>query len=1440
MSQATEEETFRAENLDRASELDRCAQEPIHIIGHIQPHGVLFAISEPDLIVRQVSANVSAFLGISPETLLDRTFEAVLGAQQFEIFRSRTLSQDALEENPLPIRLAGGALAVLCVAHRQDGILIVELELQEGAHSFEPLSLNAHIRLLLSRLELAPGISELSELAAREIRRLSGFDRVMIYRFDEEWNGEVIAESAFPSPLSYLGLHFPAADIPAQARRLFLLNRVRSIADVDASPVPIVPETGPLTGRPLNLTYSFLRSPAQIHLEYLRNMGVQSSLTVSIVARQQLWGLIACHHSSPHHVDYSTRSACELIGQVLGSQLALRMDNAALQLRLAFRGLFDNYLAQIDAPASLVFADCFQSQRLLELFGADGLVLSLAGVISAHGHSLEREALLPVIRQLRELSSNGIASSSMLSALDPGVISDASDISGALYLGLTGHAGDYLLLLRRALVTTVTWAGNPHKSVNTDIRGKLRPRTSFQAWQETVHARSRPWSELELEGARALRAQLLQRRASFESAWSEQRFRLLADTMPQLIWTARPDGSVDYCNQRWVSYTGNSLEQLIDRGWQQPVHPDDLSNCLERWKRTIATECDYELEYRIKRASDNAYRWHLVRAFPLRNLKAEIVSWVGAATDIEDQKQARRELERRVAERTAELTRAHQKLQSVLDGATNVSMIATDTRGLFTLFNAGAENLLGYTSEELVGRHTQGVIHLESEVLARGLELTRELGKPVQGFDVFVEKAKSGGHEEREWTYVRKDGGHLTVNLVVTALKDPAGIVTGFLGVAMDVSVRKQAEEALLKAGALQSAIFNSANFSSIATDARGVIQIFNVGAERMLGYKASEVVDQITPADISDPYEVIVRAKELSLELAAPITPGFEALVFKASRGIEDIYQLTYIRKDGSRFPAVVSVTALRDAQDEIIGYLLIGTDNTARKQAEEALLKAGALQSAIFNSANFSSIATDARGVIQIFNVGAERMLGYKASEVVDQITPADISDPYEVIVRAKELSLELATPITPGFEALVFKASRGIEDIYELTYIRKDGSRFPAVVSVTALRDDEGAAIGYLLIGTDNTARKKAETAWRESDVRFRTMVEAVPQMVWITRADGFNIYFSQKWMDYTGLTIEESLGHGWNKPFHPEDRQRAWEAWQQATKTMDGSYRIECRLRRADGVYRWFLILGVRQLDFDGTTLKWFGTCTDITLAKLSEGELKAANQELEKFAYVASHDLKAPLRAINKSAKWLEEDLAEHLTDETRGHLKVMNGRIKRMDKLLDDLMEYARIGRASDSRYTEVIRGDLLMEDVLALLPLEGFTLEVSPGFANIQVPRMPLQQILMNLIANSIKHHHKKTGRIAVTVENDGDFYAFAVKDDGPGISAQYHEQIFEMFRTLRPRDQVEGSGMGLAMVRKHIDVCGGTLRLESAPGRGSTFGFTWPKRQQLRKELE
>jgi two-component system, LuxR family, sensor kinase FixL len=228
------------------------------------------------------------------------------------------------------------------------------------------------------------------------------------------------------------------------------------------------------------------------------------------------------------------------------------------------------------------------------------------------------------------------------------------------------------------------------------------------------------------------------------------------------------------------------------------------------------------------------------------------------------------------------------------------------------------------------------------------------------------------------------------------------------------------------------------------------------------------------------------------------------------------------------------------------------------------------------------------------------------------------------------------------------------------------------------------------------------------------------------------------------------------------------------------------------------------------------------------------QLEAANKELEEFAFAASHDLKAPLRVIDNASRWLEEDLQEHLTGGARENMNLLRGRVRRMERLLDDLLEYCRIGRKTNERHVEVITGDALIEHILALLSRPpDFAVKVSPNFADIRLHRMPLQQILMNLIGNAIKHHDKKMGCVEVTVEDCGAHYAFAVKDDGPGIPAQFHDQIFGMFKTLKPKDQVEGSGMGLALVRKYVEVFGGRLNLESSEGKGSIFSFTWPKQK-------
>ena len=496
--------------------LDRCAQEQVQIIGQIQPHGLLFALSEPDLVVRQVSANISAFLGMSPESVLDRPFESVLGAQLFEAFHAQLTSDAGSSVASFHIPQRCSAVEAQCIAHRQDGVLIVELEPIEGAHSLAPLDFDAHIQLPLSRMRAASDVLELARVAASEVRRLSGFDRVMVYRFDENWNGEVIAEAVGHSPVSYFGLRFPAGDIPPQVRQLFLLNVIRAIVDVDATPAPIIPGMSPLTGKALDLTYSALRSASLIHLEYLRNMGVQSSLTVSIIVEGRLWGMIACHDPKAHRLARSTRSVCELIGQTLAAQVALRADSAALQTRLTARELLDNVVAKMETAESLVEAAQSEGTPLLNLLDADGLVFRIDGVLSGQGAIAGTELLVPVIDGLRSLASHGVASSNELGKVDPDLAAYASVASGALLIDLGEATDDYLLFLRRELVETIAWAGNPNKSVVADRHDRLHPRKSFEAWQETVHGASRPWTEAELESGLLLREHLLRLRDARE------------------------------------------------------------------------------------------------------------------------------------------------------------------------------------------------------------------------------------------------------------------------------------------------------------------------------------------------------------------------------------------------------------------------------------------------------------------------------------------------------------------------------------------------------------------------------------------------------------------------------------------------------------------------------------------------------------------------------------------------------------------------------------------------------------------------------------------------------------------------------------------------------------------------------------------------------------
>lgn len=656
-----------------------------------------------------------------------------------------------------------------------------------------------------------------------------------------------------------------------------------------------------------------------------------------------------------------------------------------------------------------------------------------------------------------------------------------------------------------------------------------------------------------------------------------------------------------------------------------------------------------------------------------------------------------------LAQANKQLEDSQQKLAVTLNSIGD-AVIATDAAACVTLLNPVAEALTGWTHAQALGQPINVVFHIINKD-------TRMLAK-IPVMDTLAHGTVQG--LANHTVLIARDAREYDIADSCAPIRDASGLVVGSVLVFRNVSDEYAVQQALRDSAALVQTMLNTVADGLVTVHADGgTIETANPAIELLFGYSAAELAGK--PLSVLIP-ELEQDQRTVSLEY-------YEAS--DENRAIGVGREVMGKRKNGSAFPLEISASEMMlRGQRYFTGIL---RDISARKQAEEALRKAGALQKAIFDSANFSSIATDAKGVIQIFNVGAERMLGYSAAEVMNQRTPADISDPQEIVARAKTLSAELETNITPGFEALVFKASRGIEDIYELTYIRKDGSRFPAVVSVTALRDDANAIIGYLLIGTDNTARKAAEVERSRLD-----------QLLWDKNAE------------------------------------------------------LESARAVAD-----------------------------------------KANQAKSDFLSSMSHELRSPLNAILGFAQLLEMGVPEPTPTQAASVGQILKAGWYLLE-LINEILDLALIESGRLSLSLEPTSLYDLMQDCQDMIEPQAQQKGIQVTFAPVGqaafvvADRTRLKQVMVNLLSNAIKYNRSGgTAEVSYKVHSSGRL-RINVRDTGLGLSEQKIASLFQPFNRLgQETGTEEGTGIGLVVSRRLVELMGGQIGVSSTVGVGSVFWF-------------
>ncbi len=641
------DERQESQELPNLAAYANCRDEPIRVPGSIQRHGFFLALDELAQRVVVASENAEEFLGVPLKLVLGARLDAVLPREVVSVvglLHSSARGESAT--NYLGAFLIKGELYSV-VTHCIGATRVLELEQQDRLVSAELM--NNVITNFAGVLSKVPNSIELCRSITRQVQQLAGCDRVMLYSFDDTGAGTVIAEENNGKLPSYLDLRFPGTDIPQQARELYLLNTVRIIPDATYVASPLIGISGE-DARTLDLSLSTLRSVSPIHLEYMRNMGTLSSMSISIVCEGKLWGLISGHHATPYRVPYLIRSACDMLSKLGSTQITSFGTSERLERAVHFHAVQRGLLTQIAVEKNYVSSLTALMGTLRQITEADGVALSVNGEWVVDGTTPAAAALARIAEWLDGKKDTNLFVTRKLSEHVSWGESIRNVASGIVAIRISDVNRRYVMWFRREVVETVKWAGEPAKSEYPATH--LHPRASFAAWKETVRGQSVPWTDAEIQSAADFRSALVTvslHRAEEEAELSEARFHQLTQTLPTKIFTTNDAGELTLFNKHWTQ------DGLVEHGrWfdNGNVTEADVDRCRAAWERAVAEGAEFQEEIRLRGANGVEQRWHFVHAVPIKRIRAaDRAGWVASCTDLTERHE--REAAQRMAEKLA-------------------------------------------------------------------------------------------------------------------------------------------------------------------------------------------------------------------------------------------------------------------------------------------------------------------------------------------------------------------------------------------------------------------------------------------------------------------------------------------------------------------------------------------------------------------------------------------------------------------------------------------------------------------------------------------------------------------------------------------------------------------------------------------------------------------